>query len=91
MDKKERKHLEEKITTAVSETVKTDGKQLSSTFLKNVKKHAKAIAKKLLKETALSVLKTTATKRKKAPLKKAASPKKSPVLTAKKATAAKKK
>ena len=91
MTKKERKFLEEKIAAAVSETVKTNGLPSSEVFLKNVKKHAKAIAKKLLKELAVPEKKATTVVPKKAAVKRVTKAKKPATLPVKKATASSKK
>ena len=76
MNKKERKLLEEKISAAVSETVKAHGLQSTAAFLKSVKKHSKAISKKLVKELAPPVKKGVSEKPKTAAVKKAATAKK---------------
>lgn len=46
MNKKERKHLEDKITSAIVELLKENKIPTGAGFIKKLKKHAKAIAKK---------------------------------------------
>ena len=87
MDKKDRKLLEEKIILAVSETVKNNSLQTTPTFLKSVKKHSKAIAKKLMKELDAVVKKAASAKAKKVSTAKTAAPKKGKVVANKKVVA----
>ena len=87
MDKKDRKLLEEKIILAVSETVKNNSLQTTPTFLKSVKKHSKAIAKKLMKELDAVVKKAASAKAKKVSSVKTTAPKKGKVVANKKVVA----
>jgi hypothetical protein len=59
MTKQERKLLEGKLTVAITETLKSEGLKVAVTQLKNIKKHSKAIAKKLVKTTKPAVVKST--------------------------------
>ncbi len=93
MEKKARKQVEEKISTVIVETLKLQGFLSNSGFLKNVKKHSKAIVKKLfkeIKEKENASLKV-APKPKKAAVKSTAKPQQKSKLARKKAVVAVKK